>query len=228
MCPAGVGASAVRVVGGEWRGRPLAAPAGRGTRPTSDKVREAIFDVLGALAGRRVEERCRAAASACSRAQRRPRPVRGQRRAGHRGPVAGRRHLHLRRAATARRCARCATTSARLGLEATARPSGGEARCRVLAADVRRALQADARRAARYTLVFADPPYDRYAELRAGARASAGSAARPARGARRRDRRSDGRRPALAGRARQALRRHTGHVSGRRWPGTHRRSGARR
>src|SRR5674476_1465452 len=41
--------TAVRVVGGEWRGRPLVAPAGRGTRPTSDKVREAMFDVLLAL-----------------------------------------------------------------------------------------------------------------------------------------------------------------------------------
>ena len=39
----------MRVVGGAWRGRPLVAPAGRGTRPTSDKVREAIFDVLQAL-----------------------------------------------------------------------------------------------------------------------------------------------------------------------------------
>ncbi len=39
----------MRVVGGAWRGRPLTAPAGRDTRPTSDKVREAIFDVLGAL-----------------------------------------------------------------------------------------------------------------------------------------------------------------------------------
>ena len=39
----------MRVVGGEWRGRRLEAPAGRATRPTSDKVREAIFDVLGAL-----------------------------------------------------------------------------------------------------------------------------------------------------------------------------------
>ena len=39
----------MRVVGGAWRGRPLQAPAGRGTRPTSDKVREAAFDVLGAL-----------------------------------------------------------------------------------------------------------------------------------------------------------------------------------
>ena len=39
----------MRVVGGAWRGRPLRAPAGRNTRPTSDKVREAVFDVLGAL-----------------------------------------------------------------------------------------------------------------------------------------------------------------------------------
>ena len=39
----------MRVVGGAWRGRPLQAPAGRTTRPTSDKVREAVFDVLGAL-----------------------------------------------------------------------------------------------------------------------------------------------------------------------------------
>jgi 16S rRNA (guanine966-N2)-methyltransferase len=43
---------------------------------------------------------------------------------------------------------------------------GRAARARVLAADARRALQADARRGARYTLLFADPPYDRYAEVR--------------------------------------------------------------
>ena len=40
---------AMRVAGGQWKGRPLVAPAGRGTRPTSDKVREAIFAVLAAL-----------------------------------------------------------------------------------------------------------------------------------------------------------------------------------
>ena len=39
----------MRVVGGEARGRRLAAPPGRGTRPTSDRVREAIFDMLGSL-----------------------------------------------------------------------------------------------------------------------------------------------------------------------------------
>jgi 16S rRNA (guanine966-N2)-methyltransferase len=36
----------VRIVAGEFRGRPLHAPPGDGIRPTSDKVRGAIFNVL--------------------------------------------------------------------------------------------------------------------------------------------------------------------------------------
>jgi 16S rRNA (guanine966-N2)-methyltransferase len=36
----------VRIAGGKHKGRPLYAPAGRATRPTSDRVREAIFNVL--------------------------------------------------------------------------------------------------------------------------------------------------------------------------------------
>lgn len=41
----------MRVVGGSARGRRLRAPAGRAVRPTSDRVREAVFDVLGSLGG---------------------------------------------------------------------------------------------------------------------------------------------------------------------------------
>jgi 16S rRNA (guanine(966)-N(2))-methyltransferase RsmD len=37
----------VRIVAGSARGRALVAPAGTATRPTSDKVRAAIFNVLG-------------------------------------------------------------------------------------------------------------------------------------------------------------------------------------
>jgi 16S rRNA (guanine966-N2)-methyltransferase len=40
---------AMRVVGGEARGRRLAAPPGGKTRPTSDRVREAVFDMLASL-----------------------------------------------------------------------------------------------------------------------------------------------------------------------------------
>jgi 16S rRNA (guanine966-N2)-methyltransferase len=44
----------VRVVAGRFGGRRLAAPRGRGTRPTSDRVREALFSTLGPLDGERV------------------------------------------------------------------------------------------------------------------------------------------------------------------------------
>ena len=37
----------MRVVAGAHRGRTLRAPPGRGTRPTSDRVREALFSILG-------------------------------------------------------------------------------------------------------------------------------------------------------------------------------------
>jgi 16S rRNA (guanine966-N2)-methyltransferase len=44
----------VRVVAGRYKGRTLHAPAGRAIRPTSDKVRGAIFNVLGDVEGLRV------------------------------------------------------------------------------------------------------------------------------------------------------------------------------
>ena len=47
-----------RVVAGAARGRRLAVPPGRGTRPTSDRAREALFSslesMIGAWSGRRV------------------------------------------------------------------------------------------------------------------------------------------------------------------------------
>jgi 16S rRNA (guanine966-N2)-methyltransferase len=36
----------MRIIAGRWRGRRLAAPAGRATRPTSDRVREAWLSAL--------------------------------------------------------------------------------------------------------------------------------------------------------------------------------------
>jgi 16S rRNA (guanine966-N2)-methyltransferase len=44
----------VRVIAGEFGGRRLVAPRGRGTRPTSDRVREALFMALEPLSGARV------------------------------------------------------------------------------------------------------------------------------------------------------------------------------
>lgn len=37
----------MRIVGGEFKGRAIKAPRGRQTRPTSDRVREALFNILG-------------------------------------------------------------------------------------------------------------------------------------------------------------------------------------
>lgn len=36
----------MRIVGGKHRGRPLIAPPGRALRPTSDRVRESVFNIL--------------------------------------------------------------------------------------------------------------------------------------------------------------------------------------
>ncbi len=44
----------MRIVAGRWGGRRLVAPPGRATRPTSDRVREALFSILGPLDGERV------------------------------------------------------------------------------------------------------------------------------------------------------------------------------
>jgi 16S rRNA (guanine966-N2)-methyltransferase len=41
----------MRVVGGELRGRRLRAPVGHKVRPTSERVREAVFDILYSLGG---------------------------------------------------------------------------------------------------------------------------------------------------------------------------------
>ena len=44
----------MRVVAGEHRGQRLTAPRRAGTRPTADRVREALFSILGHVEGLRV------------------------------------------------------------------------------------------------------------------------------------------------------------------------------
>ena len=50
----------MRIVAGQFKGKPILAPQGQGTRPTSDRAREAVFNVLQhapwapSLAGARV------------------------------------------------------------------------------------------------------------------------------------------------------------------------------
>ncbi|WP_338468056.1 16S rRNA (guanine(966)-N(2))-methyltransferase RsmD [Novosphingobium sp. ZN18A2] len=41
----------LRIVAGEWRGRPLRAPQGDATRPTADRTRETLFSMLASRLG---------------------------------------------------------------------------------------------------------------------------------------------------------------------------------
>ena len=153
----------MRVVGGSWRGRPLRAPSGRATRPTSDRVREAVFDVLQGLTAELDD--------------------------GSAGRLSGHRVLDLFAGsgalgieALSRGAAHCTFVErglpalealranlAAFDVEVVRRPTVSVTppapTARVAAADVRRALAADARGGEMYTLVFADPPYARYGEL---------------------------------------------------------------
>jgi 16S rRNA (guanine966-N2)-methyltransferase len=41
----------MRIIAGQWRGRPLVAPKGDATRPTADRTREALFSMLTSRLG---------------------------------------------------------------------------------------------------------------------------------------------------------------------------------
>ena len=187
----------MRVVGGAWRGRPLQAPPGHGTRPTSDKVREAVFDVLGALPEVRIcvpggtppagqgplaghaaldvfagsgalgIEALSRGAGSCTFVESAPPALRALRANLERVGVPVRRAG--RPSAAAPPAAPCPTSAAAHPAVGPAAPVAGadpETHAVVLAGDARRVLAADARRGAGYTLVFADPPYDLYEQVR--------------------------------------------------------------
>src|SRR3954471_4630258 len=77
----------MRVVAGRYGGRTLKAPRGSDVRPTADRVREALFSILGDVGGLRVLdlfagtgalgiEALSRGAAACTFVDRDPRPVR--------------------------------------------------------------------------------------------------------------------------------------------------------
>ena len=110
----------MRVIAGELKGQQLVAPRGWKVRPTSERVREAVFSTLGSA----------------GRGRRRPRPLLRHRGAGDRGALprrrprdAGRpRHApgaRQRRAARAARPRRPRPRRRRGAGSAAARPPGG-------------------------------------------------------------------------------------------------------
>ncbi|HVE82122.1 MAG TPA: 16S rRNA (guanine(966)-N(2))-methyltransferase RsmD [Myxococcales bacterium] len=131
----------MRIVAGSARGRPLQGPRSAGIRPTADRVRESVFNILGQwLDGQRVLDL-----------------------------YAGTGALGLE--AISRGAAEAVLVDSGKEAVAlcreNARALGFEGKVRVVAAPVERAVEQLERAGERFDLVFADPPY----ALEAGARA---------------------------------------------------------
>jgi 16S rRNA (guanine966-N2)-methyltransferase len=120
----------MRIIAGTHGGRELTAPKGRATRPTSDRVREALFSILGDIQGLRVLDLFAGSGAlgieALSRGVQEATLVDS----GRPAVVAIRRNLET------------------LGLDAE-----------VVAQPAARFLQAASRDGRQYDLVFLDPPY---------------------------------------------------------------------
>jgi 16S rRNA (guanine966-N2)-methyltransferase len=128
----------MRITGGTFRSRAIRAPHGQATRPTSDRVREALFDILasaGAIEGARVLDL-----------------------------YAGTGALALEALSRGAACAALVESSreAVAAIRANVDALGVGDRVRLVAADVRAIATADRRLAAAgpFDLVLADPPWD--------------------------------------------------------------------
>jgi 16S rRNA (guanine(966)-N(2))-methyltransferase RsmD len=131
----------MRIVGGRYGGHRLAAPRGARTRPTSDRVREALFALLGDVEGAAVLDLFAGSGALGIEAL-------------SRGAASA---TFVDSAPAAVRAVR--DNLARLGVEAEVRRADA------------RAFLRNARRAGRqYDLVLIDPPYRRAGELAEGLR----------------------------------------------------------
>ncbi|HWF33747.1 MAG TPA: 16S rRNA (guanine(966)-N(2))-methyltransferase RsmD [Solirubrobacteraceae bacterium] len=126
----------MRVIAGAHGGRVLSAPRGRATRPTSDRVREAVFSILGDVSGLSVLDLYAGSGALAIEAL-------------SRGAVS----------ATLVDSAPAAIAAIRRNLTAL----GVEAEVR--RGDARTFLRAASRSAPQYDLVFLDPPYRHTSEL---------------------------------------------------------------
>jgi 16S rRNA (guanine966-N2)-methyltransferase len=123
----------VRVIAGSFGGRRLRAPRGRVTRPTTDRVREALFSMLGELEGEVVLDLFAGTGALAIEAL-----SRGAQRA-----------VFVER--DGRALAALEANLADLGL--------GPARAEVRRGDALRALRNARERGETYDLLFVDPPY---------------------------------------------------------------------
>jgi 16S rRNA (guanine(966)-N(2))-methyltransferase RsmD len=124
----------MRVIAGKAKGRRLKTPKGRGIRPTADRVKEALFNILPHdLSGRKVLDLFAGT--------------------GNLGMEA------LSRGAEEAVLVEASRGAARL-IEENLRTLGFENSSRVLTAPVLRSLRMLSQRGERFDLVFLDPPYE--------------------------------------------------------------------
>jgi 16S rRNA (guanine966-N2)-methyltransferase len=121
----------LRVVAGIHKGRRLSTPSGRATRPTADRVRESVFDLLRAVSDERVLDLYTGSGALAIEAL-------------SRGAAAA-----TLVDSDARALAVARANLERLGIE----------NARVVKASVSSFLRSVARREERWSLVFCDPPY---------------------------------------------------------------------
>jgi 16S rRNA (guanine966-N2)-methyltransferase len=128
----------MRIVAGERKGTRLAAPAGRAARPTSDRVRESLFAILGDVAGAAVLD-----------------------------PFAGSGALGLEALSRgAETVAFCDTDRRALAaVRENALRLRYADRCTIRRQDARRRLAADRAAGVTYDLVLLDPPYAMLADV---------------------------------------------------------------
>ena len=122
----------MRIIAGRFRGHALTAPRGRATRPTSDRVREALFATLGDVEGLPVLDLYAGSGALGLEAL-------------SRGA----------KSATFVELSRPAVAALRKNVAAL----GVASETRLLEADTRAALARMTREETRFGLVFADPPY---------------------------------------------------------------------
>lgn len=129
--------TSVRIIAGSRKGHRIAAPKGRDTRPTSDRVREATFMLIGPVDGANVLDLFAGSGAmgleALSRGAERSTFVESDQRAA----AVIRKNLEKLRLTGAR----------------------------IVTADAARALAAEGASGAKYDLVLVDPPYDNYPGL---------------------------------------------------------------
>jgi 16S rRNA (guanine966-N2)-methyltransferase len=136
----------MRVIAGRYGGRRLLAPRGAGTRPTADRVREALFSMLGPIEGARVLDLFAGTGALGIEAL-------------SRGAATAVFVERDRQALSALRA-----NLAALGLAGDG--AGGEGpQAQVRARDALAALAEDLEQGRTYDLVFLDPPYAQAAQL---------------------------------------------------------------